>query len=454
MTSESTVTGKHLHVAPLEFGFGNPSVQAFEAKAMVFRVGGGLKLSNIVSVIKEGVCTAAEPEHESKVAWHKHAHDHDTKSSSSTQVRESKSPSPTHHQNHKQHDHHDRRDVKSSTNTTTKNTKNTNTNTSIRSRSSSVCVLQNVPIHFSIARLHTWLRDALPHIAQTQVISLPAAAAAALPSSHSSSSSSSFSSHSLSSSSQLTDCESYGLMIQFVQPKYASRFVDKYDGKRFSEMERHTAKAAVVESLEVLGVLTPDQKKTNKTQQTKQTKQTKQRSRFSKQANSNKAKTTTNSNTTEKFRSLSRLLESSLLHAAEGRRRSVKGGSSPSESEAARGEREQMSGKEGEQSTSASSKCPVCLEAIGMTDTSGAGILSLCLHHFHFDCLAKWAEASCPVCRASTQPSPPSASLRAEQSTTSGCVWCAALSPVARTARLTSKPQTTPSQPDLAGREE
>lgn len=36
-----------------------------------------------------------------------------------------------------------------------------------------------------------------------------------------------------------------------------------------------------------------------------------------------------------------------------------------------------------------------------------AGITAVCLHHFHFDCLAKWAEASCPVCRSSTHPSPP-----------------------------------------------
>mmetsp|Transcript_2103 Transcript_2103/g.3116 ORF Transcript_2103/g.3116 Transcript_2103/m.3116 type:complete len:360 (+) Transcript_2103:323-1402(+) len=37
-----------------------------------------------------------------------------------------------------------------------------------------------------------------------------------------------------------------------------------------------------------------------------------------------------------------------------------------------------------------------------------AGIRSLCMHMFHFECLAKWSDASCPVCRASTQPCPPS----------------------------------------------
>ncbi|XP_037292759.1 BRCA1-associated protein isoform X1 [Manduca sexta] len=48
--------------------------------------------------------------------------------------------------------------------------------------------------------------------------------------------------------------------------------------------------------------------------------------------------------------------------------------------------------------------CPVCLERM---DESVAGVLSVqCAHAFHAECLARWADARCPVCRCAQTPEP------------------------------------------------
>ncbi|XP_063628697.1 BRCA1-associated protein [Cydia splendana] len=48
--------------------------------------------------------------------------------------------------------------------------------------------------------------------------------------------------------------------------------------------------------------------------------------------------------------------------------------------------------------------CPVCLERM---DESVAGVLSVqCAHAFHADCLVRWRDASCPVCRCAQTPEP------------------------------------------------
>lgn len=48
--------------------------------------------------------------------------------------------------------------------------------------------------------------------------------------------------------------------------------------------------------------------------------------------------------------------------------------------------------------------CPVCLEKM---DESVEGILTiLCNHSFHGDCLVKWGDTSCPVCRYCQTPEP------------------------------------------------
>ncbi|KAL3899519.1 MAG: hypothetical protein SGCHY_001996 [Lobulomycetales sp.] len=45
--------------------------------------------------------------------------------------------------------------------------------------------------------------------------------------------------------------------------------------------------------------------------------------------------------------------------------------------------------------------CPVCLERM---DASATGLLTiLCNHTFHCDCLRKWGDSSCPVCRYSSK---------------------------------------------------
>lgn len=46
--------------------------------------------------------------------------------------------------------------------------------------------------------------------------------------------------------------------------------------------------------------------------------------------------------------------------------------------------------------------CPVCLERM---DESVDGVLTiLCNHAFHADCLLKWGDATCPVCRCVQSP--------------------------------------------------
>ncbi|XP_075983811.1 BRCA1-associated protein [Anticarsia gemmatalis] len=48
--------------------------------------------------------------------------------------------------------------------------------------------------------------------------------------------------------------------------------------------------------------------------------------------------------------------------------------------------------------------CPVCLERM---DESVAGVLSVqCAHAFHADCLVRWRDARCPVCRCAQTPEP------------------------------------------------
>ena len=62
--------------------------------------------------------------------------------------------------------------------------------------------------------------------------------------------------------------------------------------------------------------------------------------------------------------------------------------------------------------------CPVCLERM---DESVEGILTiLCNHSFHGNCLDKWGDTSCPVCRYSQTPEP-----EAQNS----CFECAASAP-------------------------
>uniref|UniRef100_A0A1E1WCY9 RING-type domain-containing protein n=2 Tax=Pectinophora gossypiella TaxID=13191 RepID=A0A1E1WCY9_PECGO len=48
--------------------------------------------------------------------------------------------------------------------------------------------------------------------------------------------------------------------------------------------------------------------------------------------------------------------------------------------------------------------CPVCLERM---DESVAGVLSVqCAHAFHAECLVRWRDARCPVCRCAQVPEP------------------------------------------------
>lgn len=47
--------------------------------------------------------------------------------------------------------------------------------------------------------------------------------------------------------------------------------------------------------------------------------------------------------------------------------------------------------------------CPVCLDVIH--PPSSPMLTILCLHHFHFDCLSKWTDSTCPVCRYKLSPS-------------------------------------------------
>ncbi|KAJ3298606.1 hypothetical protein HDU79_009371 [Rhizoclosmatium sp. JEL0117] len=48
--------------------------------------------------------------------------------------------------------------------------------------------------------------------------------------------------------------------------------------------------------------------------------------------------------------------------------------------------------------------CPVCLDRM---DASVTGLVTiLCHHSFHCNCLSKWQDASCPVCRYSSNPPP------------------------------------------------
>ncbi|XP_039751792.1 BRCA1-associated protein [Pararge aegeria] len=48
--------------------------------------------------------------------------------------------------------------------------------------------------------------------------------------------------------------------------------------------------------------------------------------------------------------------------------------------------------------------CPVCLERM---DESVAGVLSVqCAHAFHAECLVRWSDARCPVCRCAQTPEP------------------------------------------------
>ena len=46
--------------------------------------------------------------------------------------------------------------------------------------------------------------------------------------------------------------------------------------------------------------------------------------------------------------------------------------------------------------------CPVCLERM---DAQTTGLLTImCNHTFHVDCLARWKEDACPLCRYTQQP--------------------------------------------------
>lgn len=49
-------------------------------------------------------------------------------------------------------------------------------------------------------------------------------------------------------------------------------------------------------------------------------------------------------------------------------------------------------------STCDAAACPVCLERVD-DEAQGGSIVSLCAHRFHVDCLCRWADSSCPVCR-------------------------------------------------------
>jgi Zn-finger in ubiquitin-hydrolases and other protein/BRCA1-associated protein 2/Ring finger domain len=50
--------------------------------------------------------------------------------------------------------------------------------------------------------------------------------------------------------------------------------------------------------------------------------------------------------------------------------------------------------------------CPVCLDPIDPDEIPAITIL--CNHSFHFNCISKWADSTCPVCRFVMQPAVPS----------------------------------------------
>jgi BRCA1-associated protein len=43
--------------------------------------------------------------------------------------------------------------------------------------------------------------------------------------------------------------------------------------------------------------------------------------------------------------------------------------------------------------------CPVCLERLDERATGGGIVTTVCNHQFHSDCLQRWGDTSCPVCR-------------------------------------------------------
>ena len=48
--------------------------------------------------------------------------------------------------------------------------------------------------------------------------------------------------------------------------------------------------------------------------------------------------------------------------------------------------------------------CPVCLERLDPTDCNvdgGGQLTTICNHTFHYKCLSRWEDSSCPVCRYS-----------------------------------------------------
>lgn len=64
--------------------------------------------------------------------------------------------------------------------------------------------------------------------------------------------------------------------------------------------------------------------------------------------------------------------------------------------------------------------CPVCLERM---DASVTGLLIIpCQHTFHCQCLSKWQDDSCPICRYSSKPR--SKAVSSETETTDRCTSC------------------------------
>ena len=66
--------------------------------------------------------------------------------------------------------------------------------------------------------------------------------------------------------------------------------------------------------------------------------------------------------------------------------------------------------------------CPVCLDRM---DSSVSGLLTIVCHHtFHCDCIMKWGDSTCPVCRYSSTKDSVQPSTTDSQSTFNQCIDC------------------------------
>lgn len=191
----------------------------------------------------------------------------------------------------------------------------------------------------------------------------------------------------------------YMVLLRFRTPNSAKRFYEEYNGKLFNSMEAETCQVIYINKIEFQNVGQSSYKRLHEKQFIKAANSTYQTlaEKLKMKSSSPGATSSSQTLTTNEPCQIPYLLDDPFTLDAVDKEEDIK-----TQKVGVNNIRSNPAAKPAPPPTPMLSElptCPVCLERM---DATATGLLTIpCLHTFHCQCLSKWKDGSCPVCRYS-----------------------------------------------------